>query len=654
MKLEALLLLLLWTPRCWCAPPQTCHSGEELLATAACTELNLGYCNDLDYSRTIFPNILGHQSRVEAESGAEYLLLSVIHGLLNRECSPEIRLVGCSVLAPPCQDNKMVKPCHSTCEVLRKDCSHAFEAIEMAWPYFLDCDRFFASDQEGCFDPLAGLKAKQELALASLSPVEPSTIIQFTYTSNSQMYSLLKRTAAKCSHISHVYSIGRSTEGRDLLVIEFTNKPGQHELLEPEIKLVGNMHGNEVLGRQLLIYLAQYLCSEYNLGNQRIQTIINSTRIHILASMNPDGYELASSEVEDNNEQDLHNQEGHLLNGWTNGRSNAQNIDLNRNFPDLTSVFYRNRRSRHYRTDHIPIPDGYWFGKVAPETYAVMKWIRSLPFVQSASLHGGELVVSYPFDFSRHSQEERMFSPTPDEQAFKQLARTYADAHATMSNNDTERCGASFYRNRGIINGALWYSFAGGMSDFNYLHTNCMEITVELGCDKFPPEAELYPEWKRNKEALLSFLESVHRGIKGEVKDTAGNGIKGATVSVRGIRKDVTTAEDGDYWRLLNPGTYILTATAKGYSKVSKRVHLPHRMNKAGRVDFVLVKEPVEPDLDDHLFPTVDSWDRFDPYNQFERYSAGDEDIGRQEKPWWWNYFSQSGISAPTWLLRNV
>lgn len=56
--------------------------------------------------------------------------------------------------------------------------------------------------------------------------------------------------------------------------------------------------------------------------------------------------------------------QGHLLNGWTNGRTNAQNIDLNRNFPDLTSVFYRNRRSRHYRIDHIPIPDAYWFGKV--------------------------------------------------------------------------------------------------------------------------------------------------------------------------------------------------------------------------------------------------------------------------------------------------
>jgi len=52
-------------------------------------------------------------------------------------------------------------------------------------------------------------------------------------------------------------------------------------------------------------------------------------------------------------------------------------------------------------------------------------------------------------------------------------------------------------------------ALAAGMSDFNYLHTNCLEITVELGCDKFPSEGELYPEWKRNKEALLSFMESV-------------------------------------------------------------------------------------------------------------------------------------------------
>ncbi|XP_019899186.2 carboxypeptidase Z isoform X2 [Esox lucius] len=672
MVLAVLILLNGLSIGC-CAPQSFCEPEEEALGKChnspaaekpVCIDMNLAYCNDLDYSRTIFPNILGHQSRQEVESGPEYLLLSVIHGLLNGECSPDIRLLGCSVLAPLCKNQPSpspVKPCRSTCEAVKKGCGHAFEGIDMAWPYFLDCDRFFAGDEEGCYDPLARLRAKQEVSLSILSPDEPSTIIQFTYHSNAQMYSVLKRTAAKCSHISRTYSIGRSVEGKDLLAIEFTDTPGVHELLEPEVKLVGNMHGNEVLGRQLLLYLAQYLCSEYLLGNRRIQTLVNTTRIHILASMNPDGYDLAAAE-------------GHELNGWTVGRTNGQNLDLNRNFPDLTSILYRNRRIRQFRTDHIPIPDSYWFGKVAPETYAVMKWIRSVPFVQSASLHGGELVISYPFDFSRHIHEERMFSPTPDEQVFKQLARTYADAHASMADNNTERCGASFIRSGGIINGAQWYSFPGGMSDFNYLHTNCLEITVELGCDKFPAEVELYPEWLRNKEALLSFMESVHRGIKGVVKDEEGYGIKGASISVRGIRKDVTTAEDGDYWRLLNSGTYIVTASAKGYSKVSKRIRLPAHMDKAGRVDFLLKKvqvRPVEPDY--HLFPSssLDTYDRFDPYNQFQHYGNGEPgeprepgepgmegepgmDPERREKPWWWNYFSQAGFSAPTWLLRNV
>lgn len=61
--------------------------------------------------------------------------------------------------------------------------------------------------------------------------------------------------------------------------------------------------------------MAQYLCSEYILGNQRIQTLINTTRIHILASMNPDGYEVAAAEVADNYDPELINQEVNTVNG---------------------------------------------------------------------------------------------------------------------------------------------------------------------------------------------------------------------------------------------------------------------------------------------------------------------------------------------------
>lgn len=114
----------------------------------------------MSYTQTMFPNILGHKTREDAEAGAEYLLMSVVESLLGGECNPEIRMLGCSVLVPRCEKEKVLKPCRTTCETVRKRCSHAFEAIEMAWPYFLDCDRFFVGDQEGCYDPLEGLRGE--------------------------------------------------------------------------------------------------------------------------------------------------------------------------------------------------------------------------------------------------------------------------------------------------------------------------------------------------------------------------------------------------------------------------------------------------------------------------------------------------------------
>ena len=78
-------------------------------------------------------------------------------------------------------------------------------------------------------------------------------------------------------------------------------------------------------------------------------------------------------------------QEGACDGGRGSGRENANNVDLNRNFPDQ----WRDWKSKDLTT-----------GK-EPETIAAMTWIVTNPFVLSGNLHGGSVVASYPFDDSR-------------------------------------------------------------------------------------------------------------------------------------------------------------------------------------------------------------------------------------------------------------
>ena len=76
---------------------------------------------------------------------------------------------------------------------------------------------------------------------------------------------------------------------------------------------------------------------------------------------------------------------------YTLGRSNANGVDLNRNFPTW---------------DHLGQTRSELLSPVQPETRALIRLILDQPFVLSANLHDGAIVANYPYDDSNSTSSK--------------------------------------------------------------------------------------------------------------------------------------------------------------------------------------------------------------------------------------------------------
>lgn len=319
--------------------------------------------------------------------------------------------------------------------------------------------------------------------------------------------------------------VGRSSNGRDMLALRI-GVPKQ-AAGAPELLITGAIHGDERPGAMLPLRLADYLLAAYAAGDARVRAILDQSAVWIMPIVNPDGVAVAS-------------------------RTNANNYDLNRNFPD-----------------GIVIPGLGSYAAASPmyqagrqlETRALMRWSASRRFSAALHLHTGARLVCYPYGNNAAGTTEGYVSATPDHLLYRSLATSYARANTAMAESD-------------IINGSAWYICSGEFADWQYRFLGTLAMTVELmGSAKESSDiAHLDRLWQENQEALLVWLETALTGVRGRVTDSvSGQPLAQARIQVVGAQ-DVNADRQGAYHRTLASGARSVTVSAPGYQTKAQTV----------------------------------------------------------------------------------
>lgn len=351
-----------------------------------------------------------------------------------------------------------------------------------------------------------------------------------SYPSPEQIEASLFELAKKNPNIFKLFSIGKTQEGRELWVMKVSDNVEIDET-EPEFKYVANMHGDEIVGREMMVSLLEDLAKEYANSNHNIVELINNTEIYIMPSLNPDG---ASKRR----------------------RGNSNWRDLNRDFPDVS-------------TDS----DGIRPRQRQLETIAMMDFQKSRNFSLSANFHGGTEVVNYPWDTKGED--------FPLLNLVKELSLEYAEAIPSMRDNDEFT--------DGVVNGYAWYEINGGMQDWSYHWHNDLQVTIELSHSKWPSYSQVPGYYKKNKASLLTFMKRVHQGLGLKFNKKVTGNIKIRKLMGNHYQEIMTLQLDkNEFYKVLEQGSYQLDIEYNGITKTVYKEVISDKILENG--DFELVE----------------------------------------------------------------
>lgn len=130
-------------------------------------------------------------------------------------------------------------------------------------------------------------------AIAASNVLRPDVIVDWTrYHNSDEAVGLLKQLSTAFPDLTKLTSIGKSYQGKDLWVLELTNRKVKSPEEKPGYYVDGGIHAGEFTGSEQVLYLAWYLCVNYG-KNPEVTRLVDTRTLYLRPKFNPDGSDYA-------------------------------------------------------------------------------------------------------------------------------------------------------------------------------------------------------------------------------------------------------------------------------------------------------------------------------------------------------------------------
>jgi carboxypeptidase T len=289
--------------------------------------------------------------------------------------------------------------------------------------------------------------------------------------------------------IVHVFSIGKSYQGRDIWAAKISDNVATDEN-EPEILFDALHHAREHMTVEQALYLLHLLADNYGTDNQ-VTNLVNTREIWIIFALNPDGFVYDLTCTGSSHPPYC----AWRKNRQPNAGTTAIGTDLNRNYGyrwgccngssgDPRSILYRGRKAFS-----------------APETVAFRNFVlsRVVGGIQQIKSHitlhtNGELIL-WPYGYTKTNIPIDMTAA--DHAAFVAVGKGMA-----ARNGYTAEQSSDLY----ITDGDQIDWLYGTQRIFSFTWELYPTETATVWGDHYPADENIAPQTARNRSALLYFL----------------------------------------------------------------------------------------------------------------------------------------------------